>query len=73
MSEEHQVITLGAKQKWRMIECKYPHRHYSGYQGICRDGVLYYLASYKQKRSLMSFDLSTEDFNVTKLPEEFKT
>lgn len=71
MSEEHQVITLGAKQKWRMIKCKYPHRHYSGYHGICRDGALYYLASYKQKRSLMSFDLSSEEFNVTKLPDDY--
>ncbi|KAL0719938.1 hypothetical protein Bca4012_069262 [Brassica carinata] len=70
MSEEHQVITVGgAKEKWRMIECKYPHRHYSECQGICRDGVMYYLASYKEKRSLMSFDLSSEDFNVIKLPE----
>ncbi|KAG2277754.1 hypothetical protein Bca52824_060309 [Brassica carinata] len=72
VSEEHQVITLGDKQKWRMIECKYPHRHYAGYHGICRDGVLYYLASYKQKRSLMGFDLSTEEFNVTKLPDDYK-
>ncbi|CAH8339951.1 unnamed protein product [Eruca vesicaria subsp. sativa] len=71
VSEEHQVITLGAKQKWRMIKCKYPHRHYSGCQGICRDGVLYYLASYKQKRSLMSFDMSSEEFNVTKLPDDY--
>ncbi|RID81160.1 hypothetical protein BRARA_A03758 [Brassica rapa] len=70
MSEEHQEITVGAKQKWRMVECKHPHRHYSGHQGICRDGVMYYLASYKQKRSLMSFNLSSEDFNVTKLPED---
>ncbi|KAL0858083.1 hypothetical protein Bca101_063237 [Brassica carinata] len=70
MSEEHQVITLGAKQEWRMVECKYPHRPYSGYQEICRDGVMYYLASYKQKRSLMSFNLSSEDFNVIKLPED---
>ncbi|KAJ4876982.1 F-box/kelch-repeat protein [Raphanus sativus] len=71
MSEEHQVITLGAKQKWRMIKCKYPHRHYSGYHGICRDGALYYLTSYKQKRSLMCFDLSSEEFNVTKLPDDY--
>ncbi|KAJ0265474.1 hypothetical protein HA466_0017510 [Hirschfeldia incana] len=71
VSEEHQVITLGAKQKWRMIGCKYPHRHYSGYHGICRDGALYYLASYTQKRSLMSFDLSSEEFNVTKLPDDY--
>ncbi|KAF8093572.1 hypothetical protein N665_0383s0196 [Sinapis alba] len=48
MSEEHQVITLGAKQKWRMIE-----------------------SSYKQKRSLMSFDMSSEEFNVTKLPDDY--
>ncbi|KAG2269646.1 hypothetical protein Bca52824_064201 [Brassica carinata] len=70
VSEEHQVITLGAKEKWRMIECKYPHRHYSGYQGIDKDGFVYYLAYYKKKRSLMSFDLSSEDFNVINLPED---
>ncbi|CAH8381685.1 unnamed protein product [Eruca vesicaria subsp. sativa] len=70
VSEEHQVITLGAKEKWRMVECKYPHRHYSGYEGIYKDGFMYYLACYKKKRSLMSFDLSSEDFNVIKLPED---
>ncbi|KAL0719939.1 hypothetical protein Bca4012_069263 [Brassica carinata] len=70
VSEEHQVITLGAKEKWRMVECKYPHRHYLGYQGIYKDGFVYYLASYNKKRSLMSFDLSSEDFNVTNLPED---
>uniref|UniRef100_A0A0D3ADI6 F-box associated beta-propeller type 3 domain-containing protein n=1 Tax=Brassica oleracea var. oleracea TaxID=109376 RepID=A0A0D3ADI6_BRAOL len=47
MPEVHQVITLGAKEKWRMIE-----------------------SSYKGKRSLMRFDLSSEDFNVTKLPKD---
>ncbi|CAN7074885.1 unnamed protein product [Brassica oleracea var. botrytis] len=47
MPEVHQVITLGAKEKWRMIE-----------------------SSYKGKRSLMRFDLSSEDFNITKLPED---
>ncbi|KAG2246308.1 hypothetical protein Bca52824_085936 [Brassica carinata] len=70
MPEVHQVITLGAKEKWRMIECKYPYHHYPGCQEICRDGVIYYLASYKGKRSLMRFDLSSEDFNITKLPED---
>ncbi|KAF8091887.1 hypothetical protein N665_0433s0052 [Sinapis alba] len=70
MSEEHQVINVGSKEKWRMVECKYPHRHYSGYQVICKDGFMYYLASYKEKRSLMSFDLSSEVFNVIKLPED---
>ncbi|AAF04896.1 hypothetical protein [Arabidopsis thaliana] len=71
MTEEHQVFTLGPKQKWRMLECKYLHRHHSGSQGICRDGVMYYLASFNDKRSLMSFDLSSEEFNVTKLPEDY--
>ncbi|KAL1211626.1 F-box/kelch-repeat protein [Cardamine amara subsp. amara] len=70
MSEEHQVFTLGPKQKWRMIKCKYPHGHYSGCVGICRNGVLYYLASYNNKRSLINFDLSSEEFSVTKLPED---
>ncbi|RID80501.1 hypothetical protein BRARA_A03161 [Brassica rapa] len=72
MSEVHQVITVGAKEKWRRVECKYPYHHYPGCQEICRDGVIYYLASYKGKKSLMRFDLSSEDFNVTKLPEDQK-
>ncbi|KAG5385329.1 hypothetical protein IGI04_036799 [Brassica rapa subsp. trilocularis] len=54
-------------------KCKYPHRHNSGCKGICKDGFMYYLATCDKKRSLMSFDLSSEEFNVTKLPEEFKT
>ena len=70
VSEEHQVITLGAKEKWRMIECEYRHRHNSGCKGIYKDGFMYYLATYQKKRSLMSFDLSSEEFNVTKLPED---
>lgn len=72
MSEEHQVLTLGAKQKWRMLECNYIHRHNSGYQGICRNGVVYYLASFNDKRTLISFDLRSEDFNVIKLPDDYK-
>ncbi|CAL9219580.1 unnamed protein product [Arabidopsis halleri] len=72
MSEEHQVFTLGPKQKWRKLQCKYRHRHYSGSdQGICRNGVVYYLASFNYKRSMMSFDLRSEDFHVTKLPEDY--
>ncbi|AEC06248.1 F-box associated ubiquitination effector family protein [Arabidopsis thaliana] len=72
MSEEHQVFTLGAKQKWRMLECKYTHRHYPRSQGICWNGVVYYLASFNDKRSLMSFDLRSEDFNVIKLLKNHK-
>ncbi|ESQ49620.1 hypothetical protein EUTSA_v10022230mg [Eutrema salsugineum] len=71
LSKEHQVFTLGPRQKWRMMECKYPHRHYSNSKVICRDGVLYYLASFKDKRSLISFDLRSEEFDVTKLPEDY--
>ena len=50
VSEEHQVITLGAKEKWRMIECEYPHRHNSGCKGIYKDGFMYYLATYQKKK-----------------------
>ncbi|XP_019099870.1 PREDICTED: F-box/kelch-repeat protein At3g04660-like [Camelina sativa] len=71
MTEEHQVLTVGPKQKWRMLECKFIHRHHSGSPGICRNGVVYYLASLNDEKSLVSFDLRSEDFNVSKLPEDY--
>lgn len=72
MSEEHQVFTLGPKQKWRM-HARMSLSISSSFwiSRDSRDGVLYYLASFKDKRSLMTFDLSSEDFNVAKLPEDY--
>ncbi|KAG7540958.1 F-box domain [Arabidopsis thaliana x Arabidopsis arenosa] len=72
-TEEHQVFTLGAQQEWRMIECKHRHR-LDETQGICMNGVVYYLASFNDElsKSLISFNLSSEDFDVIHLPEDIK-
>ena len=41
VSEEHQVYTLGAQRKWRMIECKHPHLPHPCVitKGICINGI----------------------------------
>lgn len=70
VSEEHQVFTLGAKQKWRMLVCKYRHLPPHDTKGICINGILYYYAWIQNEGSLISFDLNSEDFNVIKLPQD---
>ncbi|CAH8259320.1 unnamed protein product [Arabidopsis lyrata] len=70
VSEEHQVFTLGAKQKWRRIECKYRHLPPPYTKGLCINGILYYYAWIQNEGSLISFDLNSEDFNVIKLPQD---
>lgn len=72
VSEEHQVFTLGAKQKWRKIECKHHHLPPPLTKGICINGVVYYYAWIKSEGSLISFDLISEEFNVIKLPEDIR-
>ncbi|CAH8305894.1 unnamed protein product [Eruca vesicaria subsp. sativa] len=75
VSEEHQVYTLGAQRKWRMIECKQPHLPLPlcvFTKGICINGVLYYYAWIKDEAFLISFDLISEEFNAIKLPEDIK-
>ncbi|KAG7580686.1 F-box domain [Arabidopsis suecica] len=70
VSEEHQVFTLGAKQKWRMLVCKYRHLPPPLTKGLCLNGILYYYAWIQNEGSLISFDLNSEDFNVIKLPHD---
>lgn len=72
VSDEHQVFTLGAKQKWRTIECKHPHLPPPLTKGICINGVVYYYAWIKSEGSLISFDVSSEEFNVIRLPEDIR-
>lgn len=74
-TEEHQVFTLEAKQEWRMIRCK--HRHLLAdpeKKGICMNGVVYYIAKISDElsKSLISFNLRSEDFNVIKFPKDVK-
>ncbi|CAH8259319.1 unnamed protein product [Arabidopsis lyrata] len=72
VAEEHQVFTLGAKQKWRRIECNHDHLPPSLTKGVCINGVVYYYAWIKSEGSLISFDLISEEFNVIKLPEDIQ-
>lgn len=53
-----------------MIECKRPHLTPYNIKGISINGVLYYYAWIKNEGSLISFDLTSEEFNVIKLPED---
>lgn len=74
LSQEHQVFTLGATRKtWRIIQCKHPHCPATN--SLCRDGVIYYGAwynSHEEGSLIMSFDVRSEDFAVTKLPGHVK-
>ncbi|XP_010468006.1 PREDICTED: F-box/kelch-repeat protein At3g04660-like [Camelina sativa] len=72
VSEEHQVFTLGAKQKWRMIKCKRSHLPPPYTRGICINGVVHYFAWIEYAAYLVRFDLSSEDFSFIKLPQEIE-
>ncbi|XP_010464760.1 PREDICTED: F-box/kelch-repeat protein At3g04660-like [Camelina sativa] len=68
---EHQVFTLGARRKkWRKIECKHPHYTPRRSQGICSNGVVYYLAFIQLVLSLICFDVRSEKFSVIELPRD---
>ncbi|XP_010486697.1 PREDICTED: putative F-box protein At3g10790 [Camelina sativa] len=70
-SQEHQVFTLGATRKrWRSIECQHPHQTRRRTQGICSNGVVYYLAWIQLVRSLICFDVRSEKFSVIELPRD---
>ncbi|CAA7046207.1 unnamed protein product [Microthlaspi erraticum] len=73
MRWEHQVLVLGPGASWRRsntTQSVAPHRPYS--QGISMDGVLYYGAWAGEESTcvLVSFDMSSEDFNLIELPLE---
>lgn len=60
-TEEYQVFTLGARiKRWKTIECTHTHYTPPITQGICNNGVVYYLAQINHVRS--------EKFSVVKLP-----
>ncbi|CAH8370514.1 unnamed protein product [Eruca vesicaria subsp. sativa] len=71
---EHKVFTLGSKNSWRMVECN--TIHCPGTISVCINGVVYYGAyvgeSMKQLR-LVRFDVRTEKFGFTKMPESVQT
>ncbi|EOA34437.1 hypothetical protein CARUB_v10021972mg [Capsella rubella] len=77
-SKEFQVYTVkeGAVEdsSWRRITCEHDHSPLSSQlstQGLCIEGVLYYVAQPSSGKSLviMCFNLSSEDFSVIEVPE----
>ncbi|CAA7047382.1 unnamed protein product [Microthlaspi erraticum] len=74
VSVDHYVFTLGAQKTWRMIECKCPHYPVT-LGGICKDGVVYYLArskSYSPHNGsyvVVSLDIRSEEFSLMTLPD----
>ncbi|XP_010431582.1 PREDICTED: putative F-box protein At1g26515 [Camelina sativa] len=75
-SSQHQVFTLGGKKRWKMLDCSIPdHRPWSN--GVCIDGVVYYVAKTGQgmsQLSIMRFELRADSLNLlTSLPEEIQT
>jgi len=63
---EHHVLVLGGRTSWKKTQCHIHHLPYS--QGITINGVLYYGAWTDDKCVLMSFDLTSEEFNLIELP-----
>ncbi|XP_010431269.1 PREDICTED: putative F-box protein At3g52320 [Camelina sativa] len=65
---EHHVLVLGAGAIWKNTQCHIPH-HSPYTRGISINGVLYYGArTYDNRFMLMSFDLSSEEFNLIEFP-----
>ncbi|XP_010434740.1 PREDICTED: F-box protein At4g11590-like [Camelina sativa] len=76
LSSEHQVVTLGDKNKpWRMIDYRTPHGPVLN--SVCIDGVLFYLAYTGDdllQLSLMRFDLGSEKLDLfTSVSADFPT
>ncbi|CAA7030301.1 unnamed protein product [Microthlaspi erraticum] len=66
------VFTFGERESWRVVDCSIPHRPWSN--GLCIDGVLYYLAftgKVMLQRSVMRFDVRSEKLDLlTDLPAD---
>ncbi|CAA7047990.1 unnamed protein product [Microthlaspi erraticum] len=77
-SREHQVLTLGKGKKlsWRKIECSFPHYPDDNSDGICINGVLYYMARsvHDYTRLIACFDVRSEEFSLLNMPvSEFRS
>ncbi|KAG7592918.1 F-box associated interaction domain [Arabidopsis thaliana x Arabidopsis arenosa] len=77
LSSQHQVFTLGEKKPWKMIDSTSIPGHCPWSNGVCIDGVVYYVAKTGKgmsQLSLMRFDLRADTLNLfTSLPEEIRT
>ncbi|CAA7030298.1 unnamed protein product [Microthlaspi erraticum] len=69
----YKVFTLGERESWREMDCSIPHLPWS-YNGLCIDGVLYYLAFTEEEmlqQRLMRFDVRSEKLELlTDLPAD---
>ncbi|KAG7647592.1 putative F-box protein [Arabidopsis thaliana] len=76
-SSQHQVFTLGVKKPWKMLDRTTIPDHRPWTNGVCIDGVVYYIAKTGQgmsQLSLMRYDLRDDNLNVfISLPEEIRT
>ncbi|CAH8263949.1 unnamed protein product [Arabidopsis lyrata] len=64
-NEEGHIMTLGTgKMSWRKLHC--PENHYPIGEGVCIDGVLYYIAGQAKGVKLACFDVRNENFRFLK-------
>ncbi|CAA7018519.1 unnamed protein product [Microthlaspi erraticum] len=71
-SHVSQVLTLGTGNlSWRNIECFILHHYYykGEDEGICINGVLYYQVIIDKKRSILCFDVRSEEFSFINLDQ----
>ncbi|XP_019089287.1 PREDICTED: putative F-box protein At1g70960 [Camelina sativa] len=70
--EEQHIFTIGTNEAdWRRITCEHQHSPTPTAQGLCKEGVLYYRARSSTGRGLvMMFNMRSEGFSVTELPED---
>lgn len=81
MSHEVEVLTLGTgtNPSWRMIPCNIPHElvvvdrtsSHSAYDGICVNGVLYYLAYLNEEHTVgvVCFEFRSEKFKCIRFAQ----
>ncbi|KAL0731153.1 hypothetical protein Bca4012_027247 [Brassica carinata] len=73
-SEAYQVLTLGARKlAWRKIKCSIISHAYLQIDGICLNGVIYYVTVVNgppRVFSILCFDVRSEKFKVINRAEE---
>ncbi|ESQ28784.1 hypothetical protein EUTSA_v10019545mg [Eutrema salsugineum] len=71
---KHQVLTVGTGNlSWRMIECSISHHYYPSKDGICTNGVLYYVSQLggpPKVCAIVCFDVRSENFSVINRAED---
>lgn len=75
LAEEIQVLTLGTRDSWRMIQDIIPP-HSPVTEELCINGVLYYQAfigTKLNKSAIMSFDVRSEKLDLIKGPCNFRS